>query len=121
MARISHALVGCHRPAELVIEGGATAFAILNRLGWNSFTITEEIAPGVIRMQADNGTHVTMKPGSLPRGATYSDNNSDDVYWDVKYTSSFDILTFKNVTFISSLHGPVCDNFSGHHRESRNG
>ena len=68
MARISHALVGCHRPAELVIEGGATAFAILNRLGWNSFTITEEIAPGVIRMQADNGTHVTMKPGSYPWG-----------------------------------------------------
>ncbi|WP_289741574.1 four-carbon acid sugar kinase family protein [uncultured Duncaniella sp.] len=68
MARISHALVSCHRPAELVIEGGATAFAIINRLGWNSFTITEEIAPGVIRMQADNGTHVTMKPGSYPWG-----------------------------------------------------
>lgn len=71
MARISDALVSCHRPAELVIEGGATAFAILSGLDWNSFTITEEIAPGVIRMRADNGTHVTMKPGSYPWGSLF--------------------------------------------------
>lgn len=46
---------------------------------------------------------------------------SNDVYLTVKYTSSFYIPTFKNVTLISSLHGPVCDHISGHHRTSRNG
>ena len=61
-------LVTLHCPCELVIEGGATAFAILRRLGWDSFTITDEIAPGVIRMRNTSGSHVTMKPGSYPWG-----------------------------------------------------
>lgn len=61
-------LVDLHRPQELIIEGGATAYAILSRLGWNSFGITNEIAPGVIRMQAPSGTRITMKPGSYPWG-----------------------------------------------------
>ena len=68
MAEAVHTLVADHRPQELIIEGGATAFAILRRLNWQSFSITDEIAPGVIRMQADNSTYVTMKPGSYPWG-----------------------------------------------------
>lgn len=58
-------------PRELVIEGGATAFAILRRLGWESFTITDEIAPGVIRMSSASGTGITMKPGSYPWGGLF--------------------------------------------------
>nr|WP_286524181.1 nucleotide-binding domain containing protein [Duncaniella freteri] len=54
-----------------MIEGGATAYASLQRLGWDTFTITDEIAPGVIRMRAPNGTHVTMKPGSYPWGGLF--------------------------------------------------
>lgn len=65
-------LVGHHAPTELVIEGGATAYAILRKLGWESFTITHEIAPGVIRMRSDNGTHITMKPGSYPWGGLFA-------------------------------------------------
>lgn len=61
-------LIAVRRPAELIIEGGATAYAILNRLDWKSFRITDQIAPGVIRMLAPNGVHVTMKPGSYPWG-----------------------------------------------------
>ncbi len=61
-------LIAVHRPAELIIEGGATAYAILSRLGWKSFRITDQIAPGVIRMLAPDGIHITMKPGSYPWG-----------------------------------------------------
>lgn len=64
-------LVDIHRPDELIIEGGATAFAILGRLGWDSFAIVREIAPGVIRMRASNGTYVTMKPGSYHWGGLF--------------------------------------------------
>ncbi|WP_354667166.1 nucleotide-binding domain containing protein [uncultured Duncaniella sp.] len=53
------------------MEGGATAYASLQKLGWDTFTITDEIAPGVIRMRAPNGTHVTMKPGSYPWGGLF--------------------------------------------------
>ena len=71
MADLVSGLAGIHCPKELVIEGGATAFAILHRLGWEAFTITDEFAPGVIRMMAANGTHVTMKPGSYPWGGLF--------------------------------------------------
>lgn len=59
-------LVSIHRPQELIIEGGATAFAILQQLGWQQFRIVQQLAPGVVRMQAPSGTFVTMKPGSYP-------------------------------------------------------
>lgn len=71
MAGVVSGLVDIHCPEELVIEGGATAFAILRCLGWETFTITDEFAPGVIRMMAPNGTHVTMKPGSYPWGGLF--------------------------------------------------
>jgi len=71
MAETAHTLISAHCPQELIIEGGATAFAILQQIGWNSFTITHEIAPGVIRMQAANGTIVTLKPGSYPWGGLF--------------------------------------------------
>ncbi|MCM1356010.1 MAG: four-carbon acid sugar kinase family protein [Staphylococcus sp.] len=72
MATVVAALCGGVRPPrELVIEGGATAFAILRRLGWDTFVITDEIAPGVIRMRSSSGTGVTMKPGSYPWGGLF--------------------------------------------------
>ena len=71
MAETAHTLISAHCPKELIIEGGATAFAILQKLKWHAFTITHEIAPGVIRMQATNGTIVTLKPGSYPWGGLF--------------------------------------------------
>ena len=71
MAETAHTLINAHCPQELIIEGGATAFAILQKLKWHAFTITHEIAPGVIRMQAANGTIVTLKPGSYPWGGLF--------------------------------------------------
>lgn len=51
---------------ELLIEGGATASAIIQHLGINRFFPVKEIVPGVIRMQADqmNDLLLTLKPGS---------------------------------------------------------
>ena len=66
MARMAVRLVAQHRPDELIIEGGATAWATLQALAWTDFTITDEIAPGVVRMHAAQGSYVTIKPGSYP-------------------------------------------------------
>ena len=51
---------------ELVIEGGATAGAILRRIGWSRFKILMQVAPGVVRMQSldSSQTTITIKPGS---------------------------------------------------------
>lgn len=57
---------------HLIIEGGATAWATLQALGWTAFTVTAQIAPGVVQMRAANGTLVTLKPGSYPWGALFT-------------------------------------------------
>jgi len=51
---------------ELLIEGGATAFSILNQLNQLSLTPIAELSPGVIRFQSltDIFFHITIKPGS---------------------------------------------------------
>ena len=53
---------------HLIIEGGATAWATLQVLGWTQFEIIAQLAPGVVQMRAMNGTLVTLKPGSYPWG-----------------------------------------------------
>ncbi len=66
MAEVAKGLITRQRPDHLIIEGGATAWATLQALGWKDFTITHQIAPGVVQMSATNGTLVTLKPGSYP-------------------------------------------------------
>ena len=75
MSEVVHALVEKMQPDELIIEGGATAFAVMQRLGWCDFCITEQIAPGVVRMQSQQmpQVHVTFKPGSYPWGEALFD------------------------------------------------
>lgn len=75
MAEAATAFINSHHPQEIVIEGGATAFCLLNRLGWHHFRITNEIAPGVVRMQLTSlnpqpstPITLTLKPGSYPWG-----------------------------------------------------
>ena len=50
---------------HLLIEGGATAFAVLKRMGWHSFSIVREDAPGVVTLSYHN-LLITLKPGSYP-------------------------------------------------------
>ena len=68
MAEMAKRLVNEHCPDQLIIEGGATAWATLQALGWKDFQIARQIAPGVVQMSATNGTLVTLKPGSYPWG-----------------------------------------------------
>ena len=67
-ARLIQHLVAKRAPQQLIIEGGASAFATLQHLGWNELEVVCQIAPGVIKTKAPNGTFVIMKPGSYPWG-----------------------------------------------------
>jgi uncharacterized protein YgbK (DUF1537 family) len=51
---------------ELAIEGGATAYAILEQAGFRTFFPEQELAPGVIRMKVKEAPllYLTVKPGS---------------------------------------------------------
>ncbi len=71
MARKVKALLERHRPQSLIIEGGATAWATLQMLGWQQFDEVRQIAPGVVQMRAACGTLVTLKPGSYPWGGLF--------------------------------------------------
>jgi uncharacterized protein YgbK (DUF1537 family) len=67
MAAMTRSLVAIHRPAQLIIEGGATAWATLQALGWTTFEVVGQSAPGVVQMRSvTNRTLVTLKPGSYP-------------------------------------------------------
>ena len=67
-AELIQHLVEKRAPQQLIIEGGASAFATLQHLGWNELEVVCQIAPGVIKTKAPNGTFVIMKPGSYPWG-----------------------------------------------------
>ena len=72
MATTAEQIIHRAKPQEVVIEGGATAYTLLDRLAWHSLAIADEIAPGVVRLRhAESGTHLTFKPGSYPWGACF--------------------------------------------------
>lgn len=60
-------------PRELIIEGGATAFSIMKRLGLDTFHVECEVSPGVIRLIpiANPNITITLKPGSYPWGELF--------------------------------------------------
>lgn len=68
MALMAKRLVTLHCPAHLIIEGGATAWATLQALGWTQFDIVAQHAPGIVTMRTPAKTLVTIKPGSYPWG-----------------------------------------------------
>jgi uncharacterized protein YgbK (DUF1537 family) len=83
MAQKAKELIVQHRPDHLIIEGGATAWATLQALGWTQFEVVAQIAPGVVQMSATIACHtstcrskkrviVTLKPGSYPWGNLFS-------------------------------------------------
>jgi uncharacterized protein YgbK (DUF1537 family) len=50
---------------ELIIEGGATSWAVIQQSELTQFFPVEEMAPGVVRMQTiDADLFLTVKPGS---------------------------------------------------------
>lgn len=73
VGKVVQTLLTEHQPQELIIEGGATAFSVIKRLGWKVFHIQGEVAPGVIRMTPSEKPEitVTLKPGSYPWGELF--------------------------------------------------
>lgn len=52
---------------ELLIAGGATSYAIVDKLGVGKMHVLEELCPGVVRFNTDvEGLKITIKPGSYP-------------------------------------------------------
>jgi uncharacterized protein YgbK (DUF1537 family) len=72
MAAVAASLMHAHCPQHIIIEGGATAFALLNKLGLLRFAVTQEIAPGIVMMETELGNNVILKPGSYPWGSIFS-------------------------------------------------
>ncbi len=68
MARLAQEVKHKIDVTEWVIEGGATARAILDRLAWHTLDIQGLYAPGVVQMQVAEcpDIWVTLKPGSYP-------------------------------------------------------
>lgn len=65
MAGLVHEVLQRTKVQELIVEGGATAWALINQAGFTRFFPVEEMAPGVVRMQTnDPGLFITVKPGS---------------------------------------------------------
>jgi uncharacterized protein YgbK (DUF1537 family) len=52
--------------SDIFAEGGATAAAVIRRLGWTRLAVVRELAPGVATMEAGGSTggRITLKPGS---------------------------------------------------------
>lgn len=52
--------------AHLVVEGGATASALVRHLGWSELVVVHEWAQGIVtlRPEPDEGVDITIKPGS---------------------------------------------------------
>ena len=71
-AALIHHLVAIRMPQQLILEGGASAFAALRHLGWSKLEVISQLAPGVVLTKAPNGTFVIMKPGSYPWGEALS-------------------------------------------------
>lgn len=65
MAEATKALINLKCPDILVIEGGATAYAIIENLKWYNIRFKNEYTPGIVSMVYKN-TEIILKPGSYP-------------------------------------------------------
>lgn len=72
MAECTAAIVRQMQPEEWIIEGGASAYAMLEEIGWHDFTVANEVAAGVVRLyHAESNTYLTFKPGSYAWGGMF--------------------------------------------------
>jgi uncharacterized protein YgbK (DUF1537 family) len=66
LADVVERVVRRQTASGIFVEGGATAAAVIRRLGWTRLTVLREIAPGVVSLRSDapRAPPLTMKPGS---------------------------------------------------------
>ncbi len=66
-AALVQVVLGKEKIHELLIEGGATAEAVLLALQYKKFDVIAEYTPSVVQMRAcEKEQYVTIKPGSYP-------------------------------------------------------
>jgi D-threonate/D-erythronate kinase len=72
LAELATSVLARCRIDQLWLEGGATASAVIRRLGWMSLTVVGELAAGVVQLRpVSGGPLVTVKPGSYPWGGKH--------------------------------------------------
>ena len=66
LGELTERVIQRHPVDELFVEGGETAVTVVRRLGWDRLQVCQELAPGVVRLQAKGlvGPRLTIKPGS---------------------------------------------------------
>ena len=57
---------------NIILEGGATAYTVLERLGISSFDVEYEYSPGVVSLSHGN-MRIILKPGSYPWGNLFEE------------------------------------------------
>lgn len=68
LAEVAGEVVQRARPDLVLVDGGATAARLLERLGWSCLRVTREWAPGVVELVGgpEGNPPVVVKPGSYP-------------------------------------------------------
>ena len=66
LAQVADAILSRVKLGHIFAEGGATAAALVHRLGWSHLKVLQELAPGVVtlRPSAYEQCRLTVKPGS---------------------------------------------------------
>jgi uncharacterized protein YgbK (DUF1537 family) len=66
LCKAAAAVIAQAEPDSVWVEGGSTAAALALQLGWDSFEVISELAPGVVELQPDAAPAVrfVLKPGS---------------------------------------------------------
>jgi uncharacterized protein YgbK (DUF1537 family) len=67
LVKLAEAVLWRVKPARVFAEGGATAVALARRMGWESFSVVRELAPGVVGLRPrgqERAPELIMKPGS---------------------------------------------------------
>ncbi|MCX6625510.1 MAG: hypothetical protein NTY38_31500, partial [Acidobacteria bacterium] len=61
-------VIAFSKPAVVCVEGGATASALAERMGWTTFDVREELDPGVVVLEPWKPpvVRLVLKPGSYP-------------------------------------------------------
>lgn len=68
LALLTEAIIQHEALQHVLVTGGATAYALLNHMGWKSLMPVEQYSPGVVRMLTGKATQpdLILKPGSYP-------------------------------------------------------
>lgn len=68
LALLTEAIMHDEALQHVLVTGGATAYALFNRMGWKSLIPVEQYSPGVVRMLTEKATqpNLILKPGSYP-------------------------------------------------------